>query len=96
MKIHILSDIHLEFGKWRRTEDANAIDADVTVLAGDIGLGLSGLDWALTFRRPVIYVLGSHEFYGQRPMQTLWRKARAKVQGTPVHLLDNDFEWISF
>ena len=73
MKIHILSDIHLEFGKWRRTQDVNAIDADVTILAGDIGVGLSGIDWALTFRRPVIYVLGNHEFYGQRPMETLFR-----------------------
>lgn len=90
MKIHILSDIHLEFGKWYRTTDINAIEADVTILAGDIGIGLSGLEWALTFHRPVIYVLGNHEFYGQRPMETLLRKAQAKVQGTHVHLLDNE------
>jgi hypothetical protein len=90
VKIHILSDIHLEFGKWPRDVDVNAIDADVTVLAGDIGVGLQGIEWALTFKRPVIYVAGNHEFYGQRPMAELWRKARAKVAGTHVHLLENE------
>lgn len=90
MKIHILDDIHLEFGKWSREVDIAAIDADVTVLAGDIGVGLAGLEWALGFAHPVIYVMGNHEFYGQRPMIDLWRKAREKVAGTHVHLLEND------
>lgn len=90
MKLHILSDVHLEFGKWPRDVDVNAIDADVTVLAGDIGIGLDGLRWALTFERPVIYVMGNHEFYGQRPMNDLWRKAREKVEGTHVRLLENE------
>lgn len=90
LRIHILSDIHLEFGKWWKDFDVNAIDADLTILAGDIGIGLTGLQWALEFERPVIYVMGNHEFYGQRPMTELWRKARAKVAGTHVHLLENE------
>lgn len=90
MKLHILSDLHLEFGKWPKAIDVNAIDADVTVLAGDIGVGLEGIQWALTFGRPVAYVMGNHEFYGQRPMTDLWRKAREKVDGTHVHLLENE------
>ena len=90
MKIHILSDVHLEFGKWPRDVDVNAIDADVTVLAGDIGIGLQGIEWALTIDRPVIYVFGNHEYYGERPMTKLWAKAREKVADTHVHLLDND------
>ncbi|RJX30894.1 MAG: phosphoesterase [Oxalobacter sp.] len=90
MKIHFLSDIHLEFGKWTKSIDVNAIDADVTVLAGDIGVGLEGIQWALTIERPVIYVMGNHEFYGQRKMAELWRKAREKVAGTHVHLLENE------
>lgn len=90
MRIHVLSDIHLEFGQWPEAIDINAIDADVTVLAGDIGVGLAGIQWALSIERPVIYVFGNHEFYGQRPMNDLWRKARAKVAGTHVHLLEND------
>jgi len=90
MKIHILSDVHLEFGKWPKDIDINAIDADVTVLTGDIGVGLEGIQWALSIDRPVIYVFGNHEFYGQRPMNDLWRKAREKVADTHVHLLENE------
>lgn len=89
MKIHILSDLHLEFGGLRLPE----ADADVTVLAGDIGVGLQGIEWALQaipFHQPVIYVMGNHEFYGQRSMPELWKKAREKVAGTHVHLLENE------
>ena len=87
MKIHILSDLHLEFGKLKLPE----VDADVTVLAGDIGVGLQGIEWALAaFDRPVIYVMGNHEFYGQRVMSGLWKTARKKVEGTHVHLLENE------
>ncbi len=90
MKLHILSDLHFEFGKWPKHADVNAIDADVTILAGDIGVGLEGLQWALTIERPVIYVMGNHEFYGQRPMNDLWRKACEKADGTHVRLLENE------
>lgn len=90
MKLHILSDIHLEFGPWPKGVDVNAIDADVTVLAGDIGVGLEGLRWALDIDRPVIYVMGNHEFYGQQPMDELWRAAREMAAGTQIHLLENE------
>lgn len=90
MKLHILSDLHLEFGKWSHPQSINDIEADVTILAGDIATGLEGLAWAQRIYRPVIYVMGNHEFYGQRPMNKLWDKARAKVAGTQVHLLEND------
>lgn len=67
------------------------VDADMTVLAGDIGVGLQGIEWALkAFARPVIYVMGNHEFYGQRTMPELWKAARKKVAGTHLHLLENE------
>lgn len=87
--IHILSDLHLEFGKLKLPK----VDADVTVLAGDIGVGLQGIEWALNTipkHRQVIYVMGNHEFYGQRVMMELWKAARKKVEGTHVHLLENE------
>lgn len=90
MKLHILSDVHLEFGKWPKDVDINAIEADVTILAGDIGEGLEGIEWALSIDRPVIYVMGNHEYYGQRPMTDLWRMARERVEHTHVHLLENE------
>ncbi len=91
MRLHILNDLHLEFARWPREIDLNAIDADVTVLAGDIGVGLGGVTWALAaFRRPVIYILGNHEYFGQRLMPELLAAARTKCRGTHVHLLEND------
>jgi len=43
MKIHILSDIHLEFSSVFPPPE----DADVVVLAGDIGKHTHGFQWAL-------------------------------------------------
>lgn len=91
MKLHVLTDVHLEFGKWRKAWDIDSIDCDAHVLAGDIGCGFMGIDFALQkFTRPVVYVAGNHEHYCQRPMQDWWRKAREKVAGTHVHLLENE------
>ena len=89
MKLHILSDIHLEYSNWPDVININDIDADISILAGDIGEGLQGLEWAMTFNRPVIYVMGNHEFYGQRPMPELWQQARKMVANSNVHLLEN-------
>lgn len=62
MKIHILSDLHTEFSDF----DPPETDAEVVVLAGDIGVGAGGIEWAARQypEAPVIYVPGNHEFYG--------------------------------
>lgn len=61
LQIRYMSDIHLEFLDYV----PKLIEADVIVLAGDIGTGTKGLDWAArTFAgTSVIYVPGNHEFY---------------------------------
>ncbi len=63
MRLRILSDLHLEFGPFTPP----AVEADAVVLARDVSTDCSGLKWAMkTFPdQPVIYVLGSHEFYGR-------------------------------
>ena len=63
MRIRVLSDLHLEFMDWNPPKAG----ADVVVLAGDIHVGLKGIEWA---RRsfpsiPIVYVPGNHEFYGE-------------------------------
>ena len=75
MRIRVLSDLHLEFENWKPPK-ADA-DADVIVLAGDIHVGVKGIEWA---RRsfpsvPIVYVPGNHEFYGEH------------IQGMTQHLL---------
>jgi len=68
MKIHVLSDLHLEvlFFGWR-FKPARDIDFDVLVLAGDIDNGTWGVptaeDWYPD--KPIIYVPGNHEYYGE-------------------------------
>lgn len=61
MKIQIVSDLHIEFADFTLPET----DADVIVLAGDIGVGLGGLQWIVEqyIDKPIIYVPGNHEFY---------------------------------
>jgi len=61
MKLQVLSDIHLEFAPF----DIPQTDADVIILAGDIGVGTKGLEWATSIAgdKPIIYINGNHEYY---------------------------------
>jgi predicted phosphodiesterase len=66
MKIRILSDLHLEFGNLIITRLPDDHDT-ILVLAGDIHVGMKGLDFVdeMCERfKHVVYVLGNHEFYG--------------------------------
>lgn len=87
MRVHILSDLHVEFAPFQ----PNNVDADVIVLAGDVHTGKNGIKWILkTFSdRPVIYVLGNHEFYGQK-IPKLIDEIKEVAHGTNVHVLEND------
>lgn len=87
MRVHILSDLHLEFAPFQKTN----VGADAVVLAGDVHTGTNGIKWILnTFRdQPVVYVLGNHEFYGQK-IQKLISNIKEIAQGTNVHVLEND------
>lgn len=61
MKIHVLSDLHVEFADF----DPPETNADVVILAGDIGIGSGGIEWAASqFQtKAVIYIPGNHEYY---------------------------------
>ncbi len=89
MKIHVMSDLHLEFSNFTAPET----DADVIVLAGDIGVGVQGLRWAATQKafigKHIVYLSGNHEYYGTRLERTaIELRATAKELG--IHYLDND------
>jgi Icc-related predicted phosphoesterase len=91
MKIQILSDLHNEFLQTHRV--ISNTDADVIVLAGDIDVGIKGVQWAIdiskTHNKPVVYVFGNHEFY-RHNMTTVIAESKKLVEGTNVHVLDND------
>lgn len=66
MKILLGSDLHLEFKGQQELPELP--EYDVAILAGDIGNGTAGIEWALeTFgnSKPLIYVPGNHEYYGK-------------------------------
>lgn len=90
MKIRVLSDLHLEFTSYQLAE-LPSCGEDLVVLAGDIGEGVSGIQWARKAirDRPVIYVMGNHEFYGQ-DWDRLLVEARVQTAGTHIHVLEND------
>ncbi|AJC20384.1 metallophosphoesterase [Pandoraea pulmonicola] len=83
MRLHILSDLHLSVAPLAVPD----VDADVTILAGDISRPAQAIEWAKQLPRPVIYVPGNHEFYGATLAGTL-AELRRLVAGTNVHLLE--------
>jgi predicted phosphodiesterase len=87
MKLYVLSDLHLEFS----TFEPSKTDADVVVLAGDIGKGTSGIEWARSAfpDKEIVYVPGNHEFYGTQRLEML-AAMRTEAKESGVHLLDED------
>ena len=87
MKIYVLSDVHVEFEPF----DPPVIDADIVILAGDIHVKDKGLTWAQEkfSDKPVIYVLGNHEYYGKALPRHL-EKLKELAAGTNVQILENE------
>jgi len=87
MKIHLISDLHLEFGPIEIPRP----EADLVILAGDIHIKRNGLAWIRrTFPdRPVIYIAGNHEFYGGK-FPRLVDKLKEETAGSHIHVLEND------
>jgi len=87
MKIHILSDLHLECESFEPPETS----ANVVLLAGDIGIGANGIEWAKKhFEVPVLYVPGNHEYHD--PSFSIDEHQVAMQQackGSNVELMDN-------
>jgi predicted phosphodiesterase len=86
MKIHVLSDLHCEFAPFHPPPT----DADVVVLAGDTSTGTRGIELARGWfpGRPVVYVAGNHEYYGESTPR-LGRKLAEASQGSGIHYLEN-------
>src|SRR5688500_19207056 len=87
VRLHILSDLNHEFGEIVPP----IVDGDVVVLAGDIAVRVKGVAWAIAASRgrPVIYVPGNHEYYGDS-IPRLTEKLRAAGAGSGVHVLDRE------
>lgn len=87
MIIQIISDLHQEFG----VSELSFGNADLVILAGDINLGTKGIEWIKENipDKPVIYVLGNHEYYKGTYPNTLHKIIEAS-RGSNVSVLEND------
>ena len=85
MKLNILSDLHVGYSAL----DPPQNDADVIVLAGDVAAPRQAAQWAMRLDKPVIYVLGNHEFYGSS-IDAAAAEMKRLCAGTHIHVLDND------
>jgi len=87
MKLHILSDLHVEFAPFTPP----ATDADVVILAGDIHKHCDGMAWARASfpRQRLIYVPGNHEYYGE-DWDSFLPALRAQAREHDIAFLEND------
>jgi len=85
VRLNILSDLHLSSGAVKIPENGT----DLIILAGDIARPKEAASWASGFAKPVLYVLGNHEFYGGSIGGTV-DELKQLCAATNIHVLDND------
>lgn len=85
MKLHVLSDLHLSVSPFTPPD----VDADVVVVAGDVGRPESAIAWTRALGKRVVYVAGNHEYYGGTISGTIAR-LRELADGSDVHVLSGD------
>ncbi|HEU0198234.1 MAG TPA: metallophosphoesterase [Nevskiaceae bacterium] len=85
VRLNVLSDLHLSRGELPHPHT----DADIVILAGDLGRPEQAMAWARGFARPVLFVPGNHEYYGGG-IRTTDDQLRALTAGSSVHVLQQD------
>ncbi len=90
MKLHILSDLHMEIAPY----ELQVFDADVIILAGDIAEGIHGIEWAASLLEAthanIIYIAGNHEFY-HAELNDIRQRINTFCKGhSRLHYLEND------
>lgn len=99
LKIGIVSDLHTEFWDKRHFRAGGLCgrvyetlkDADLILMAGDIGNGAEAIEFVkmIFTNMPVCFVLGNHEFYQNDYHETL-AAIRQAAAGSNVVVLDKD------
>ena len=84
MRIHLLSDLHLETESF---DPQPAPGAEVLVLAGDIDASWQGLALFAAWPVPVLFVAGNHEFDG-RDIAQAWAGLRQRCAELGITLLE--------
>lgn len=91
MRIHLLSDLHLETGPYTIPED---LEFDVLVAAGDISdRPEQAIEFLKSVGKPVVYVLGNHDYWsknGDVDMADRLAELKTLAAGSNVHVLENE------
>ena len=89
MRLLVLSDLHVEYADF--TPGPQARQADVVVLAGDIGQGPLALQWARrTFPdQPIVQIAGNHEYFNTVHAAAS-EAQRRQAERLGIHWLDGD------
>ncbi len=102
MKIHLLSDLHLERGPYTLPPD---LDFDVVVAAGDISDDpVQAIDFLKSVGKPVVMVLGNHDYWsgslhglfgaskdaGTVDMADRLAEFKRLAAGTQIHVLEQE------
>jgi predicted phosphodiesterase len=97
MRVHVFSDLHLEFGACEFPPEIRAgAAADLVLLAGDIHTRRRGPSWAAeTFAAPVAMILGNHEAYGDSLYASIAGERNSAAKSSthrqhPVRLLERE------
>ena len=88
IRIAVLSDLHVEKGPWHPP----AFEADLVLLAGDIGWGPEGVRWAADHLggRLAVYVAGNREYWHHTPgTDPLANLASAAARVPNLHFLQD-------
>jgi Icc-related predicted phosphoesterase len=100
MRVHVFSDIHLEFGACEFPPEVRAGHrADLVLLAGDIHTQRRGPLWAAeTFAAPVAIILGNHEAHGDNLTASIAAQQKSAAgalaaRSNPVRTLERE-TWI--
>lgn len=91
MRVHVFSDLHLEFGACDFPPAVRAGQlADLVLLAGDIHTKRRAPLWAAeTFAGPVAMILGNHEAYGDSLYAAIAAQ-RKDAAGSSVRMLERE------
>jgi hypothetical protein len=86
VRIGVLSDLYIDkLGSPPIPE----ILPDILVLAGNIGCGSKGIEWAAkTYACPIVYVLGNYAYRGHN-LEAFDEELRHTAWGSNLHLLQN-------
>jgi predicted phosphodiesterase len=97
MRVHIFSDLHLEFAPIELPEGVRTGQlAELVLLAGDIHVKRRGPAWAAdTFSQPIAMIGGNHEAYADSLYASIAAnrdsaKACSVRRSNPVHFLERE------